>query len=100
MTLLSKKYDIEHLFADVEYAQVDPEIFALYAATDSFMTYKLYEWQKKQFEKLGHERLYWLFLNVEMPIVEVAAEMELTGIEIDKEYGKRLSAKYHKIRSR
>lgn len=91
-----QKYDIEHLFADVEYAQVDPEIFALYAATDSFMTYKLYEWQKKQFEKLGHERLYWLFLNVEMPIVEVAAEMELTGIEIDKEYGKRLSAKYHK----
>ena len=30
-----------------------------------------------------------------MPIMEVAAEMELYGIEIDKEYAQRLSDKYH-----
>lgn len=91
-----EKYSIDHLFENIEYAVVDPEVFALYAATDAFMTYKLKEWQVKQFEKPGHEKLYKLFLNIEMPIVEVAAEMELTGVEIDKEYGKRLSAKYHK----
>ena len=90
-----EKYSIEHLFEDVEYAVVDPEVFALYAATDAFMTYELYKWQKKQFEKPGHENLYKLFLDVEMPVMEVAAEMELTGICIDQEYAKRLSKKYH-----
>lgn len=91
-----EKYSIEHLFEGLEYAIIDPELFALYAATDAFMTYKLYEWQKRQFEISGHERLYDVFLNVEMPVMEVAAEMELTGICIDSEFSKRLSDKYHK----
>lgn len=94
-----EKYSIEHLFEGLEYAIFDPELFALYAATDAFMTYKLYLWQKKQFEKIEHQRLYNLFLTVEMPVMEVAAEMELYGIEIDKEYSERLSNKFHKMLS-
>jgi len=92
-----EKYDIEHLFQSIEYAIVDPSIFALYAATDSYMTYKLYEWQLDKFKKPDNSRLLDLFMNIEMPVVEVAAEMELTGICIDKEYAGRLSKKYHKI---
>lgn len=91
-----EKYSIEKLFEGIEYAKVSPELFALYAATDAFMTYKLYEWQKAQFQQPGYERMYNLFKNIEMPIVRVCADMELAGIEIDTEYGKRLSAKYHK----
>lgn len=91
-----EKYDIEHLFQGIPYAYVKPEIFALYAATDAYITYKLYEWQKEQFNKTGNEKLFDLFMNVEMPVVPVCAEMELYGIEIDKEYAKRLSNKYHK----
>lgn len=91
-----EKYSIEQLFEGVEYAVVDPELFALYAATDAFMTYKLYQWQKAQFSIPGNEKMYNLFKNIEMPIVRVCADMELAGIEIDQEYGKRLSAKYHK----
>nr|DAE18984.1 MAG TPA: hypothetical protein [Siphoviridae sp. ctiOl67] len=30
------------MFKDVQYADVDPEVFALYAATDPYMTYKLF----------------------------------------------------------
>lgn len=90
-----EKYSIEHLFEGLEYAIFEPELFALYAATDAYMTYKLYLWQKKQFERVEHQKLYKLFLEVEMPIMEVAAEMELYGIEIDHEYAQRLSAKYH-----
>ena len=92
-----EKYDIEHLFEGIEYAVVDPEIFALYAATDSFMTYKLYEWQLEQFQAQGNEKLYSLFMNIEMPIVTVAAEMELTGVCIDTDYAHRLSCKYHTL---
>lgn len=101
------KYDIEELFKDVAYADVDPAIFALYAATDSFMTYKLYEIQAKELEKaeygphldlLGtHEikGLRWLFHEVEMPIVLITAEMELAGVAVDQEFGARLQAKYN-----
>ena len=35
-------------------------------------------------------------MNVEMPLVKVVKDMELRGIEIDQEYAKRLSEKYHK----
>ena len=91
-----EKYSIEHLFEGVEYAVVDPDIFALYAATDSFMTYKLYEYQLEQFNRPDHKRLKSLMLDIEMPVTEVSAEMELTGVAIDKEYSARLSKKYHK----
>ena len=92
-----EKYDINHLFDKIEYAVVDPDVFALYAATDAYMTYKLYKWQQSAFEREDNKKLFTLFRDVEMPIVEVAAEMELTGIEIDKEYAKRLSDKYHRM---
>lgn len=91
-----EKYSIEHLFSDIPYEYVDPELFALYAATDSWMTYKLYEWQKLEFEKPENSRLYKLFLNTEMPLVPVLASMELTGMCIDLDYADRLSKKYHK----
>jgi DNA polymerase I-like protein with 3'-5' exonuclease and polymerase domains len=89
-----EKYDINHLFKNVEYAIVDPEVFALYAATDAYMTYMLYLWQKEQFEKEEHKKLYKLFLEVEMPVMEVAAEMELQGVCIDDEFAERLGQKY------
>lgn len=92
-----EKYSIDHLFENIEYAVVDPEIFALYAATDPYITYKLYEWQLEQFNRPGNEKLKALFLDVEMPIMTIAAEMELTGMSIDTDYAKRLSHKYHEL---
>ena len=90
-----QKYDIEHLFS-IEYAVVDPDIFALYAATDAFMTYKLYLYQRDLFMQTDMQRVYSLFTDIEMPLVHVIAEMELQGMAIDQEYAQRLSAKYHK----
>ena len=89
-------YDIEHLFEGVDYEQVPPWLFALYAATDSFKTLKLYYYQLEQFKKKENSKLYRLFLDIEMPLVKVVKDMELRGIEIDQEYAKRLSEKYHK----
>lgn len=90
-----EKYDIGHLFEGVEYCIVDPEIFALYAATDAYMTYKLYEWQNNAFQLPKNESLNNLFHNLEMPLVHVLAEMELNGMEVDQDYAKRLSLTYH-----
>jgi len=92
-----EKYDIEHLFEGVEYADVEPEIFALYAATDAYMTYRLYkEYQLPIMQREENKKLYSLFKEIEVPCIKVTAEMELNGIEIDQEYGKRLQNKYHK----
>jgi DNA polymerase I-like protein with 3'-5' exonuclease and polymerase domains len=90
-----EKYDIDHLFT-VPYKYVDPEIFALYAATDSMMTDKLYVYQVAILEAPGNERLYWLFKNIEMPIVKVAGDIELIGVCIDQEFGERLKIKFNK----
>ena len=92
-----EKYSIEHLFKDVEYAVVDPELFALYAATDAFMTYKLYEWQVSKMNLPENSKIKNLFFNIEMPIVTISAEMELEGMSIDIPYSERLSKKYHKL---
>ena len=89
-------YNIETLFNGVDYEQVSPEVFALYAATDSFKTLKLFKYQLEQFEKKENARLYKLFRDIEMPLIKVVKDMELRGIEIDQEYAKRLSEKYHR----
>ena len=92
-----EKYNIEKLFEGLEYAIFDPDLFALYAATDAYMTYRLYEYQKRIFEQPDYRDLFKLFQETEIPIITVSAEMELTGVCIDVEYAQRLSAKYNKL---
>ena len=92
-----EKYDIEHLFKNVQYADVDPEVFALYSATDAYMTYKLFLYQKNIFDLPENTKLLSLAEEVEMPLVKVLAEMQLNGMEVDQAYAKRLSNKYHKL---
>ena len=87
---------IEKLFKGVCYAYVDPEIFALYAATDSFMTYKLYEYQRDEFKKPENIKIEKLFFEIEMPMVEIVAGMEAYGTRVDLDYQKKLVDKYNK----
>ena len=91
-----EKYDIEGLFT-VPYKYVDPDIFELYAATDSMMTDKLYVYQFAILTAPGNEKLYWLFTNIEMPIVKVTADIELIGVCIDQEFGAKLKLKYNQF---
>lgn len=89
-----EKYSIDHLFENMEYAIFDPELFAYYAATDAYMTYRLYEWQKKRFEDPELAGVYDLMIKEEIPLIKVVAKMELRGICLDKEYAQKLSIKY------
>lgn len=94
-----EKYDIEHLFDAkyIRYAQVKPEIFALYSATDTLMTYKLYQYEKDILELDIYKGMYKIFKDIEIPLIKVVADMEYRGIGIDTEYVKRLQDKYNKI---
>ena len=90
-----EKYSIDELFKNVEYAVVDPDIFALYAATDSMMTDKLYEWQREKFKDPDLAKVLDLYKNLELPLVQVLAEMELAGMAVDQDYAKLLSKTFH-----
>ena len=93
------KYDMDKLFTNVMYADVDPDIFSLYAATDSMMTDKLFELQLEYMIKPEQSKLFWLFSHIEMPIVIITAEQELIGIKVDVPYFDRLKTKYDTLLS-
>lgn len=90
-----EKYSIEKLFEKLQYELFDPELFALYAATDAMMTDKLYEYQEQQFLLPENKKLLDLYNSLERPLIKILAEMELTGMEVDQQYAVLLSKKYH-----
>lgn len=91
------KYDIENLFEKLPYEIIEPDLFALYSATDAMMTDRLYEWQMNKFKDPKLQDVLNLALTLEMPLVKVFAWMELNGVEFDSNYQKLLSTKYHKL---
>lgn len=91
-----ESYSIEEFFNSVEYADVPPALFALYAALDAMDTLELYDWQYPILTASGMEDVYKVFQEIELPILEVTSAMELTGIEIDQVYAQKLSEEYHK----
>ena len=87
-----EQYNIEKLFKNVQYADVKPEIFALYSAVDPYMTYRLYEYQLPIME--NEKKIFNLFKTIEMPLIPIVAEMELCGAFADMKYCKKLKEKY------
>ena len=87
-----EEYNIEKLFKNVQYADVKPEIFALYSAVDPYMTYRLYEYQLPIME--SEKKIFNLFMTIEMPLVTIVAEMELCGALVDLSYCQKLREKY------
>lgn len=64
-------------------ANIEPEKIKDYACEDADVTLKL--WHKLEPRLKEQEGLWALFTDVEMPLVEVLADMEMTGVEIDNE---------------
>ena len=73
----------------------------LYAAHDAIITYKLYEFQKKYLNdnpdnREDYKAMYWVFRNIEMPMVDVIVDLEENGVAVDMDYWKKNYDKYHK----
>ena len=92
----SSVYSIETFFKGVNYNYVDPEIFALYASTDSYITYKLYEYQVNWFKELNDPGLFNVFMNIEMQVLPQLLEMQDQGLALDFKYIENLKSSYHK----
>ena len=98
------EFKFDALFKGITFDKVPINSAYLYAAHDAVITYELYEFQKKHLyydpaermdSRNGMNGVAWVFFNIEMPCIEVVADMEDIGIELDLEYAKQLSTKYN-----
>lgn len=91
-----KVNDYSSLFEGINFAYVPINIAYLYGAKDALITYELYQYQLKQYDIPENSELKELLTSIEIPLVQVVADMQRTGISIDVEYANELSVKYHK----
>lgn len=94
-------FSFDALFKGISFDKIPIATGYLYAAHDAIITYELYEYQKK-YLRLDAERkdirdIAWVFHNIEMPCVEVVADMEDNGITFDMAYQEKLSKKYNAL---
>jgi len=73
--------------------QIQIEKVAPYACADADCTFQLMQHLQPQIKEKGCENL---FYNTEMPLVEVLAEMETVGIELDTLHLEKLNQQYQK----
>ena len=91
-------FKFDELFKGIDFRYVPIKTAALYAAHDPKITWEYAEYQRDIFRtKESLKDVYWVFENIEMPVVDVVVDMEDTGVEFDMEYNAQLKEKYHKI---
>lgn len=91
-------FKFDELFKGVDFRMIPIKTAALYAAHDSKITYEYANYQRDVFDTRDNLKdVFWVFKNIEMPIVDVVVDMEDTGVAFDMEYAKELHEKYHAI---
>lgn len=99
------EFSFGKLFDDITFDNVPIQTGYIYAARDAVDTDELVDFQLPFLTKdnplcieQGLEKVCDVFWNIEMPCIEVLADMEDSGITLDIDYAKQLSEKYHKIK--
>ena len=101
------EWNFGKLFGGIDFRKVPIKTAFVYAARDAIDTYELYQFQLPYLTKgteecteQGLERVSDVFWNIEMPCIEVLANMEDNGIAFDFEYAEKLSKEYHAKRDK
>jgi len=80
---------------DAQFREVPIDLAVVYAAKDTELTWRLYEFQRRYFDKLPTLLEY--YQTVEVPILYVIVDLEANGYILDldfaKQYGKMLSTR-------
>lgn len=87
----------EKLFDGIPFTQIPISTSYLYSAGDGVKTWELMEFQKQHLNRNKLPGPYYVFKNIEMPLIPVVADMEDTGITLDMEFASTLSEKYNKL---
>lgn len=93
----TEAFTYEKLFEGVPFTQIPISSGYLYAAGDGIKTWELYEFQKLHLNRQNLPGPFEVFRNIEMPLISVVANMENTGITVDKEFALKLSDKYNAL---
>ena len=89
-------FKFSSLFDELKFNVIPIKVGFIYASHDAYMTYKLYEYQLKEFNKKDNETVFKCFRDIEIPILRPTLDMELRGIEISTTYTEELSREYNK----
>lgn len=92
--------DYGDLFEGIPFNYVPIEVATVYGANDGFKTYALYKFQA-QYLREDHPRedfrkMYYVFHEVEMPLIPLCTDMEMRGVEIREDFAKELSEDFNK----
>ena len=92
--------DYKDLFDGIPFNYVPIDIATVYGANDGFKTYALYKFQA-QYLREDHPRedfrkMYYVFREVEMPLIPLCTDMEMRGVEIREDFAKELSEDFNK----
>lgn len=87
----------DKLFEGIPFSLIPIEVAYLYAAGDAIKTFELYQYQKDLLTSRPMSGCYTVFKEIEMPLIDVIADMEDTGVSIDMKYANELAIKYHKV---
>lgn len=97
-----KELTFGELFEDLNFTMVPINTAYLYAANDTVATYELNEFQRRYLDGVSEECIEcdlvgtsFVFHEIEMPLIEVVAQMEDEGVTIDFEFAEELSNQYH-----
>lgn len=86
------------LFKGVTFDMIPISTAYLYAAGDAVKTYELMKYQQTLLNRRVLAGPYNVFMNIEMPLISVVADMEDRGVCLDFDVCKNLHDKYHKIK--
>ena len=75
----------------INFSEVDIKLAKDYAAEDSDITFRLY---KIFLENLRSEKLIQIYENFEKPMVEILAQMEISGVKINNNFLAKLSKNF------
>lgn len=92
--------DYGDLFEGIPFNYVPIDVATVYGANDGFKTYALYKFQD-QYLREDHPRedfrkMYYVFREVEMPLIPLCTDMEMRGVEIREDFAKELSEDFNK----
>lgn len=92
--------DYKDLFDGIPFNYVPIDIATVYGANDGFKTYALYKFQD-QYLREDHPRedfrkMYYVFREIEMPLIPLCTDMEMRGVEIREDFAKELSEDFNK----
>lgn len=94
----------DDLFEKMNFALVPLSSAYIYASRDAEITYELYQYQLQFLDKTSQKCIEKeltdvadVFRQIEMPLINVVADMEDNGIKVDLNYLHKLSEKYNKL---